>query len=197
MATGVAADRGWVLDRIFGRPKAAIGVVHCAPSRRAAPPRRRHGRDRRGRARGRGAYAEGGIDGLIIENHGDIPFLRPRDIGPETAAMMAVITERVRAETGLPLGINVLANGAIMALAVAKAGGAAFIRVNQWANAYIANEGFVEGDAALALRYRARSTPRTWRSSPTAMSSTAPTPSPPTARSRSSPATSSSSTRTP
>ena len=69
--------------------------------------------------------------------------------------MMAVITDRVRAETGLPLGINVLANAAIAALAVAKAGGGAFIRVNQWANAYVANEGFVEGDAALALRYRA------------------------------------------
>jgi membrane complex biogenesis BtpA family protein len=157
MTTGVAADRGWVLDRIFGRRKAAIGVVHCAPF----PGTPRH----RGASTSAivdaaladaNAYAEGGIDGLIIENHGDTPFLRPRDLGPETAAMMAVITERVRTATGLPLGINVLANGAITALAVAKAGGAAFIRVNQWANAYVANEGFVEGDAGLALRYRAR-----------------------------------------
>ncbi|MGL6020534.1 MAG: BtpA/SgcQ family protein, partial [Gibbsiella quercinecans] len=36
------------------------------------------------------------------------------------------------------------------------AGGAAFIRVNQWANAYIANEGFIEGAAAKALRYRSQ-----------------------------------------
>ena len=43
----------------------------------------------------------------------------------------------------------------IQALAVAKAAGADFIRVNQWANAYVANEGFVEGPAALATRYRA------------------------------------------
>ncbi len=34
------------------------------------------------------------------------------------------------------------------------AGGADFVRVNQWANAYIANEGFIEGAAAKALRYR-------------------------------------------
>ena len=51
-----------------------------------------------------GAYAEGGIDGLIIENHGDIPFLRPGDIGPETAALMAVDhrpgARRDRAATG-------------------------------------------------------------------------------------------------
>ncbi len=38
---------------------------------------------------------------------------------------------------------------------MARAGGAVFIRVNQWANAYVANEGLIEGEAARALRYRA------------------------------------------
>jgi membrane complex biogenesis BtpA family protein len=37
---------------------------------------------------------------------------------------------------------------------VAAASGAAFIRVNQWANAYVANEGFMEGRAGEAMRYR-------------------------------------------
>ena len=97
----------------------------------------------------------GGAHGLIIENHGDIPFLKPADIGPETAAHMAVITDRVRRACGVPLGINVLANAAIPAIAIARAGGAGFIRVNQWANAYVANEGLIEGEAAKALRYRA------------------------------------------
>ena len=67
---------------------------------------------------------------------------------------MAVLTERVRRATGLPVGINVLANAALHALAVAKAAGAGFIRVNQWANAYVANEGLIEGPAAEAMRYR-------------------------------------------
>lgn len=67
---------------------------------------------------------------------------------------MAVITEKVRERFGVPLGINVLANAAIPAMAIALAGGADFVRVNQWANAYIANEGFIEGAAAKALRYR-------------------------------------------
>jgi membrane complex biogenesis BtpA family protein len=67
---------------------------------------------------------------------------------------MAVMAEAVRRDTGLPVGINVLANGATQALAVAKAAGAAFIRVNQWANAYVANEGFMEGKAGAASRYR-------------------------------------------
>ena len=95
-----------------------------------------------------------GFDGLIVENHGDIPFSKPEDIGPETAAHMAVAAERVRRETGLPIGVNVLANAALHALAVASAAGARFVRVNQWANAYVANEGLIEGAAAKAMRYR-------------------------------------------
>jgi len=101
-------------------------------------------------------YARGGVHALIVENHGDIPFAKPSDLGPETAAVMAVITDRVRREVGLPLGINVLANAAEQALAVAHAGGAGFVRVNQWANAYVANEGILEGPAAAATRYRTR-----------------------------------------
>jgi len=101
------------------------------------------------------AYVQGGVNGLIVENHGDLPFLKPGEIGPETAAAMAVVTDRVRRNFDVPIGINVLANAAIPALAVAKAGGASFIRVNQWANAYVANEGLIEGEAARALRYRA------------------------------------------
>jgi membrane complex biogenesis BtpA family protein len=68
---------------------------------------------------------------------------------------MAVMTRAVVQATGLPTGVNVLANGAIQALAVAKASGAVFVRVNQWANAYVANEGFIEGPAGAAARYRA------------------------------------------
>ena len=37
---------------------------------------------------------------------------------------------------------------------IGRASGARFIRVNQWANAYVANEGLIEGAAATALRYR-------------------------------------------
>ena len=95
------------------------------------------------------------MDGLIVENHGDIPFAKPDQLGPETSAVMAVMTDRVRREVNLPVGVNVLANGAVQAIATAKAAGASFVRVNQWANAYVANEGFMEGKAGAATRYRA------------------------------------------
>jgi hypothetical protein len=152
----VAASRGNAIEAIFGRSKVVIGVVHClplpgSPDYDGAPVARLIGRaldDAR-------AYVEAGCDGLIVENHGDIPFLKPGDIGPETPAMLAIIADRVGAAAGVPIGINVLANAALHALAVAKAAGAAFVRVNQWANAYVANEGLVEGEAARALRYRA------------------------------------------
>lgn len=146
------------LEQIFGRARGVvIGVIHC-PAFPGAP--RYDGRtsdalydcalaDAR-------AYARGGVDGLIVENHGDVPFSKPGDIGHETSAFMAVMADRIARETGLPIGINVLANASIPALAIAAASGAAFVRVNQWANAYIANEGFIEGEAARALRYRAQ-----------------------------------------
>lgn len=143
------------VQSIFKRKKSVIGVIHS----QALP----------GAPRYRGAtaadiyefalnearrYQAGGVDGFIVENHGDVPFLKPEAIGPETPALMAVMADLVRRETGLPVGINVLANAAHHALAIAKASTADFIRVNQWSNAYVANEGIIEGPAATAMRYR-------------------------------------------
>ena len=151
----ITAKPSDLVTDLFGG-KALIGVVHCPP----LPGSPRHD----GRPvsaivdaclRDVEAYLEGGMNGLIVENHGDVPFLKPEDIGPETSAFLAVITDRIVRSVDVPVGVNVLANAPIPALAVASAAGADFIRVNQWANAYVANEGFVEGRAGEALRYRA------------------------------------------
>ena len=148
---------GDALFSLFGRGKVVIGVVHLLP----LPGAPRYDGEaveaiyQRGLDDAR-AYLHGGCDGVIVENHGDIPFAKPDDIGPETSAYMAVISDRIRRALGRPIGINVLANAAIPALAIASAAGASFIRVNQWANAYVANEGFVEGESGRATRYRAR-----------------------------------------
>lgn len=151
----ISATKTSAIQDIFSRDKVVIGVIHCEAFP-GAP--KYNGKDFSSiveRAlRDAENYIAGGVHGLIVENHGDIPFSKPEDIGPETAAFMAVITDNIRQRFSVPLGINVLANAAIPALATALAGGADFVRVNQWANAYIANEGFVEGAAAKALRYR-------------------------------------------
>ena len=144
------------MEAIFGRRRAVIGVIHSLPlpgapdyDGMAVAEVVRFATEEAER------YRAGGVDGLIVENHGDIPFSKPEDLGPETAACMAVMTDAVRRSAGLPVGVNVLANAPVHALAVAKAAGASFIRVNQWSNAYVANEGFMEGRAGEAARYRA------------------------------------------
>jgi membrane complex biogenesis BtpA family protein len=155
-SASVVRPRDNALQSLFGRASGVvIGVVHLlplpgAPEHDGGPVQAIYERA----VRDAEAYAAGGVHGLIVENHGDIPFLKPDRIGPETAACMAIATERVIRAAGLPTGINVLANGAETALAVASAAGAGFVRVNQWANAYVANEGIIEGPAAPALRYR-------------------------------------------
>ncbi|AWQ20189.1 BtpA family membrane complex biogenesis protein [Pantoea ananatis] len=153
----ISAEKNDAIQAIFSRPKAVIGVIHCDPFPGTPKYRGKSVSAIIERAlRDAENYILGGVHGLIVENHGDIPFSKPEDIGPETPALMAVITEKVRERFGVPLGINVLANAALPAFATALAGGADFIRVNQWANAYIANEGFIEGAAAKALRYRSQ-----------------------------------------
>ncbi|OON41653.1 BtpA family membrane complex biogenesis protein [Izhakiella australiensis] len=151
----ISAEKDNAIQAIFNRTKSVIGVIHCdafpgAPKYKDRPIKEII----ENAIRDADNYLSGGVHGLIIENHGDIPFAKPEDIGPETSAIMAVITDNIRARFGAPLGINILANAAIPALATALASGADFVRVNQWANAYIANEGFIEGAAAKALRYR-------------------------------------------
>lgn len=143
------------LARIFDRTKPLIGNVHFPP----LPGTPRYGGESV-RAlteiilRDVAAYEEGGMHGLMLENHGDVPFLKPGQIGPEIVAAMSAIARAVADRTSLKFGINLLANDAIGALAIAKASGAAFIRVNQWVNAYVANEGMIEGQSGAALRYR-------------------------------------------
>lgn len=155
MNTSIYRTKTSAISRILGRSKAVIGVIHSlplpgSPHYDGAPVEEIYAFACDEAKR----YRDGGVDGLIVENHGDIPFSKPDELGPETAACMATMADRVRRDSGLPIGINVLANGAIAGIAVAKASGAQFVRVNQWANAYVANEGFMEGKAGAAARYR-------------------------------------------
>lgn len=148
-------NRDESLVQLFGTTKPVIGMVHSLPLPGSAQFKHYNldevyefGVDEATRLR------DGGVDGLLLENAGDVPFVKESDIGYETVASMAILGMRVRAATGLPLGIITVANAATASLAVAHACGASFVRVNQWANAYIANEGLIEGVAGTALRYR-------------------------------------------
>jgi membrane complex biogenesis BtpA family protein len=102
-----------------------------------------------------GQLLDAGFDGFIVENGWDIPFVKPGDVGHETSAALAVVVSELgREHPNVAMGVNCLANAVDTSIAVAAAAGGSFVRANQWANAYVANEGFIEGRAGLVTRYR-------------------------------------------
>jgi uncharacterized protein len=100
------------------------------------------------------ALSSAGVDAIMVENFGDVPFPRGA-AAPETVAALAVAAEKVRGAVDLPLGVNVLRNDARSALGVAVAVGASFLRVNVLAWARLTDQGVIEGDAAALQRARA------------------------------------------
>lgn len=98
-------------------------------------------------------YRAAGVDGLAIENMHDVPYLRGR-VGPEVVAVMTLVGQAVKAESGLPVGVQILAGANMEALAVAHAAGLDFIRAEGFVFAHIADEGFIQSSAAKLLRYR-------------------------------------------
>jgi uncharacterized protein len=104
------------------------------------------------------AIAEGGCDGFVIENYGDVPFTKGR-VEPETVAAMTRAIVEIAREVRLPFGVNVLRNDARSAIAIAAATGASFIRVNVHTGAMLTDQGIIEGDAYTTLRARAALAP--------------------------------------
>ena len=98
-------------------------------------------------------YRDAGFHGLIIENMHDRPYLKGA-VGPETVAAMAVVGREVRRAVPLPLGVQVLAAANREAIAVALACGACFVRVEGYVFAHVADEGLIESDAGVLMRYR-------------------------------------------
>jgi membrane complex biogenesis BtpA family protein len=144
------------IERIFGRRHVLVGMIHLLPLP-GAPRYDAAGAMRAvlDRAVDEARQLEAaGFDGLMIENGGDVPFLPPAEIGPETIAALAVATAKVVSEVRIPVGVNCLANAADVSVAVAVASGGQFVRANQWVNAYVANEGLIEGRAGAVARLR-------------------------------------------
>lgn len=98
-------------------------------------------------------YRSGGVDGIVIENMHDVPYLRGT-VGPEIVAAMTVIAQAVKAAANLPTGIQILAGANLEAMAVAHAAGLDFIRAEGYVFAHVADEGWIESSAAKLLRYR-------------------------------------------
>jgi membrane complex biogenesis BtpA family protein len=100
------------------------------------------------------ALAEGGVHALMLENYGDVPFY-PGRTPTITATHMTAVALEIRRRLPLPLGVNVLRNDGLTALAVAHAAGAQFIRVNVLCGARVTDQGLILGIAHDLLRERA------------------------------------------
>jgi membrane complex biogenesis BtpA family protein len=99
------------------------------------------------------ALVAGGVDGIIIENFFDAPFTKDQ-VDPAIISAMTLIVDRIKNLVVVPVGINLLRNDAIGAMAIASIINAKFIRVNVLTGIMATDQGLIEGNAHKLLRYR-------------------------------------------
>lgn len=113
---------------LFSREKALVGMVHLLPL--PGSPRYAGSLEaviERAVADTK-ALADGGMDGCLVENSGDIPFA-VGPVGPEVVAAMTAAVTEIRRAVKIPCGVNVLKNDPKAALAIAHTTGAPFVRI--------------------------------------------------------------------
>lgn len=142
-----------LLLELFSTPKPIVGVVHLLPL--PTSPRWSGSLDAViARAEQEAtALATGCVDGLIVENYYDAPFV-PGRVDPAVVAAMSLIVKRILHLVSVPVGINVLRNDAHAALAISACTGAQFIRVNVLVGTMATDQGLIQGEAHSVLRYR-------------------------------------------
>ena len=143
------------LDARFGTDRPVIGMVHLAPLPGAPGYAGDRERIETDMLRDAERLAAGGVDALMLENYGDVPFY-PERVPRHVVATMTHLATRLADATDLPFGINVLRNDAEAALSVAAATGADFVRVNVHAGSRVTDQGVVDGRAFETMRLRDR-----------------------------------------
>nr|XP_053644990.1 uncharacterized protein F13E9.13, mitochondrial-like [Cherax quadricarinatus]XP_053644991.1 uncharacterized protein F13E9.13, mitochondrial-like [Cherax quadricarinatus] len=101
-------------------------------------------------------YKEAHVDGVLVENMFDVPYVKRSSLGPEVVACMTKVCCEVRRiiPRSVPCGVQILAGGNQEALAVSKACGLQFIRAECFVFSHVADEGLMDGCAGSLLRYR-------------------------------------------
>jgi len=144
------------LADLFGVDKPVIGMVHLWPLP-GAPGYTGYGMQTilDHARRDAEALLKGGVDGLMVENMWDLPYYVGADVRPEAMTAQAVAARAIVEMANVPVGINVVHNGGPVALAIAVAAGARFIRVCILTGARLWDTGELDhGCAADLLRKR-------------------------------------------
>lgn len=98
------------------------------------------------------ALEEGGVDGIMVENLGDVPYSKDPSNDPFTISSFSRVLCEIKRAASKPLGVNLLRNGCLGALALAQTFGLSFIRVNVLSEAYVTDQGIIEGCGYELLR---------------------------------------------
>ena len=104
------------------------------------------------------ALTDAGFDALMIENFGDAPF-HADEVPATTVAAMTRCIAAVADAVSVPIGVNVLRNDALAAVAIAAATGAGFVRVNVLTGTMYTDQGPIVGKAAEVARLKAAVAP--------------------------------------
>jgi hypothetical protein len=144
------------LPQMFGAAKPVIGMVHLWPLP-GAPGYTGYGMDAiiDHACRDAEALLAGGVNGLMVENMWDLPYYVGAGVRPEAMTAQAVAARAIVQVSTVPVGINVVHNGGLVALAIAVAAGASFMRVCILTGARLWDTGELDhGCAADLLRKR-------------------------------------------
>jgi len=98
-------------------------------------------------------YYESGLTSVAIENMHDVPYLNS-NVGHEISTLMAIIGYEIKKQTQLICGIQILAGANKEALAAANAASLDFVRAEGFVFGHLADEGYIDSQAAELLRYR-------------------------------------------
>jgi len=100
--------------------------------------------------------AQHNLDGIIIENMHDIPYVKSSMIGPEIVSTMTRICCDIKRNlsSDIPCGLQVLAGGNNEAMAIAHSTGMDFIRCEGFVFGHVADEGYIDSCAGSLMRYR-------------------------------------------
>lgn len=139
-------------DSIFDVERPIIGMVHLDPLPGAPKSDADVGTVAGAAVRNAEALTDGDVDGIMIENFGDVPFY-PDDVPKHTVASMTRIVTDVRDRVDCPVGVNVLRNDTSAAVSIAAATGCEFVRSNVHTGARVT---VIEGRAHESIRLRNR-----------------------------------------
>lgn len=141
--------------KIFNVRKPIIGMIHLPPLPGTAAGRETRFRDILAYALSElEALQRGGVNGVIVENFWDLPYL-PAETPPVTVASLAAVAGSLVQKASVPLGVNILYNDFRGELAVARAVGAAFIRAEVFVDPSLSETGMIPASAPHMIRERA------------------------------------------